>query len=399
MKEDAGKIAIMLPRFGGGGAERVSIALAKSLRAFGYVTELWATRFDAGKRAELEHEGIISASPRDIAGKVRHRSRAATETVARMVRERNIDVLIIAVSPLGYMPELRQFIGERCRIVFHLHGQPYWELTALHTPGDKPRTLAEFARRSFSFLKKDLKERILHTYTRRAERLYRQSYAACDAYVVLCEAYKRTLERRLGIEHGKSKVSAIYNPVAGLQHLESLAGHPKEREVLFVGRLTHGDKRVDRLLNIWSAIGRPDWILRIVGDGPERKNLERLASSLHLENVRFEGYAKPDEYYARAYVFALTSTFEGWPGVLLEAYAAGCRPIAFACSDGVEEILDDGRGTLVEPFDENEYASKLAALMDSYPEAPEHSVAWLSTFTPSKIAAIWHSLLADIAGS
>ena len=390
---DRQKIAILLPRFSGGGAERVSIVLARSLCAYGYDTELWATRSDSERRTAVESEGIATASTRDNSGKLRHRSRKNMEAVARMVAERNISILVVSVAPLGYMKELRGLVGDRCRIVFHLHGQPFWELIAFSLPRVAPRGIGECASRCLSFLRKDLKEKLFHTYTRRAEKLYRDSYEACDAYVVLCEAYRRDLERRLSIAPDESKVRAIYNPVAGMDRLSLFFGKTKCREVLFVGRLTYDDKRVDRLLRIWKMTDRPDWTLRIVGDGPERKNLENLARGLGLKNVVFEGYAVPDRFYSVASIVAMTSTFEGWPGCLLEALAAGCRPIAFACSEGVKEILGEGRGEAVEPFDENKFGRSLSAMMDVYPDGQSDATSlWLRRFSDGAVAEAWHSL-------
>lgn len=402
MNGNGKKIAILLPRFSGGGAERVSLVLARSLRVYGYTTELWATRFDAERREAIEKEGIATASPRDIAGKVKHRSRRATETVAAMVKARGIEILVLSVSPLGYMGDLKRMIGDRCRLVFHLHGQPYWELIPFAIPKPELRSVADATARCLSFLKKDFKEVLFKTYTRRANKLYKETFAAADAYVVLCESYKRELAARLGLGADNSRIHAIYNPIANFDRLSALARQPKRREVVFVGRLTRDDKRVDRLLHIWARVGikHGGWMLCIVGDGPEKANLEKLARELKLPNVAFEGYANPEKYYADAAVVALTSTFEGWPGSLLEGLAAGCRPIAFGCSAGVEEILEDGRGVCIPPFDIDRYADSLSALMSAEPRKELPQVCrWLSNFTDAAVADRWNTLFASLTAS
>lgn len=184
------------------------------------------------------------------------------------------------------------------------------------------------------------------------------------------------------------------------------AAQPKGREVLYVGRLTPTDKRVDRLLRVWKRVSDdfPGWRLRIVGDGPERDNLEDMSAGMGLERVTFEGFRDPVTYYASASVVAMTSSFEGWPGAMVEALAAGCRPIAFNCGGGMEEILSGGRGTLVEPFDEEAYAGALATLMRNHeteadkgalpPEelpAREDITAWLAALSPEAAADRWHT--------
>ena len=138
--------------------------------------------------------------------------------------------------------------------------------------------------------------------------------------------------------------------------------------MIYVGRLSHEDKRVDRLLDIWHRIERnfPDWQLRIVGDGRERANLEAQAKRLKLKRVEFCGAtANPYQYYDTAAILCLTSTFEGWGLVLTEAQQAGVVPMAFACSEGVSEILSPSweNGVLIEPYDLDTYAAALARLM------------------------------------
>lgn len=384
------KTAFLLQRFSGGGAERITVMLACALRdSYGYDVEIWATRFDSDKRAEVEKAGIATASPRDTEGKVRHRDLRTTRAVARLVKERGVDTLVVAVSPLGHMNLLRQLVAPACNIIFHLHGQPFWELLPFSTP--TPWT----ASRVWNYLRKDIKEHLFGTYTRRAIHIYNTTYESCDAYVVLCNSYRTDLERRLSLDHAASKIRAIYNPLDS--RFLADCDIAKKREVLYVGRLTHADKRVDRLIRVWRKLAPqyPDWHLNIVGDGRDRKNLEKLAEG--LPSVSFEGYRDPLPYYQRASVVAMTSTFEGWPGALVEAIGCRCLPIAFRCSDGVAEIMNHGRGVLVEPFDEKAYSDSLRAIMDSYPIATDSDTRrWLTQFSVEAAAGHWHKLITEI---
>ena len=95
----------------------------------------------------------------------------------------------------------------------------------------------------------------------------------------------------------------------------------KENAVLYVGRMADSPKKVDRLLNVWKKVQplHPDWHLYLVGDGPERGNLERMAARLKLENIHFEGVREPSSYYRKARILCLTSTHEGMPMVINEA--------------------------------------------------------------------------------
>ena len=70
-----------------------------------------------------------------------------------------------------------------------------------------------------------------------------------------------------------------------------------------------------------------DWILRIVGDGPERDNIEHMVQKLELKNVRFEGFQYPRSYYEISSILILTSEYEGFGLVVAEAMSFGVIPV------------------------------------------------------------------------
>ena len=232
---------------------------------------------------------------------------------------------------------------------------------------------------------------------RKYERRYREYYACCDAYVALCPAYCRRIAERLGIRD-TVKLHAIGN---GQPPAAATAG--KGRTVLYVGRLSYSDKRVDRLLTIWHMAGAATggWRLVIVGEGQERERLERQAAALQLSNVTFAGFcSSPQKYYDEGAVLCLTSTFESWGLVLTEAQANGVVPIAFGCSEGVRSILSEGGGVCIEPFDMGAYADALAALLtdDDRRCALQRSAKAKSLeYSPEKIGEAWCNLLETLA--
>ena len=65
------------------------------------------------------------------------------------------------------------------------------------------------------------------------------------------------------------------------------------------------------IIETWSLLEHKhaDWILRIVGDGPERDNIEHMVQKLELKNVRFEGFQYPRSYYEIASILILTSEY------------------------------------------------------------------------------------------
>jgi glycosyltransferase involved in cell wall biosynthesis len=123
--------------------------------------------------------------------------------------------------------------------------------------------------------------------------------------------------------------------------------------VLAVGRLSH-EKAFDCLLEAFAKfvrgnpVGEP--ILIIVGEGPERTNLERLAAVQGLSGrVRLPGHlGRIAPYYAAADVVAISSITEGSPNVLLEAMAAKAPVVATAVG-GIPEIVRQGESALLVP--------------------------------------------------
>jgi glycosyltransferase involved in cell wall biosynthesis len=92
--------------------------------------------------------------------------------------------------------------------------------------------------------------------------------------------------------------------------------------------------------------------LHIVGDGPERHNLERLAEKKGLLNqkVFFFGWCERSalfEHYRQAHVFALASDYEGMPNVILEAMASSLAIVATR-APGTDELVSSENGFLIE---------------------------------------------------
>jgi colanic acid/amylovoran biosynthesis glycosyltransferase len=108
-------------------------------------------------------------------------------------------------------------------------------------------------------------------------------------------------------------------------------------------------------------------ILRLVGDGPDRKRLETAAAGLGISRqVIFEGaqsHHRVLELYRHADFFALASFAEGIPVVLMEAMAVGIPCVATRIT-GIPELIEDGvSGVLVPPADAESFANALERLI------------------------------------
>jgi glycosyltransferase involved in cell wall biosynthesis len=156
----------------------------------------------------------------------------------------------------------------------------------------------------------------------------------------------------LGLDNLHATV--IHNPV-DVGRIRQLAGQPlcddglwfenaKDSMVLRVvaaGRLVE-EKGFDLLIEAVGLLNDDRIRLAILGDGPQRASLERLASDRGVKDrVRFVGFqANPFAWFARADVFVLSSRYEGFPNVVLEALACRTPVIATPAPGGTREILE-----------------------------------------------------------
>ena len=191
-----------------------------------------------------------------------------------------------------------------------------------------------------------------------ARKLARQLAARyCESIVTLTE---RDKQYWLNGTHHRSQIVAISNPCPFPP--QDYIKKEGTKIVLAVGGLTQV-KGFDRLLEAWVQVNRfvPDWKLVIVGEGEDRDKMTGFIESNQLtENIYLVGNtADVSNYYKEAEIFCLSSRFEGFPMVLLEALAFGLPIVSFDCDTGPAEILADTGSILVPKNDIDELASAL----------------------------------------
>lgn len=224
-----------------------------------------------------------------------------------------------------------------------------------------------------------------------------KAYESSDVYLCLCQAYKDQIQKELGLpSDNRLRVIRNYQPIVENPRLN------KEKHILYCGRLSRYDKRVDRLLRIWARVQDqlPDYCLDIVGSGREGANLKRLARRLSLKRVTFWGKRfDMDTFYNKASILCMTSQTEGWGLVLTEAQANGVIPIAFNCSAGVEEILDGGAGVLVPLADEERFAQELLTLCKTEDLRPlrERCIEKAKLFSEEENTQAWVRLFRSLS--
>jgi glycosyltransferase involved in cell wall biosynthesis len=201
--------------------------------------------------------------------------------------------------------------------------------------------------------------------------LKRWLYERADLITSVSQGVKDDMIARLRIP--ADRISVVYNPVV-TEDIESLAAepvtHPWFQEdvpiILGVGRLIH-QKDFQVLIRAFADVRRTRVArLVILGDGPLRDELLRLAKSYNVENdVSLPGFDKnPFKYMAGCTIFVLSSREEGLPGVLIQAMACGAAVISTDCPAGPSEIIaPDVDGRLVPVGDVKALAEAIADLL------------------------------------
>jgi len=204
-------------------------------------------------------------------------------------------------------------------------------------------------------------------YPRLIPWLYRNSYKNFDRIVCQSEYMREDLLKVYSIP--SHKVTIINNPVdtdrVMQRALEPLAyNFSKDKtNIVAVGSLREV-KRFDLLLEAFALLG-DDYTLTIVGKGKEILALKAYSIRLGISGaVNFVGQqSNPYGYMQKADILVLTSEFEGFPNVLLEANSCGTPVIAFDCPGGTRDIVKEGLNGILVPCKDTK---ALAQVIKSY---------------------------------
>lgn len=202
-------------------------------------------------------------------------------------------------------------------------------------------------------------------------------------------------------EWNTKNVLVIPNPLPFYPDQSAALTH---NTVIAVGKQSY-QKGYDRLLNSWQLAQRqnPGWILEIYGKFDPSQQLDTLAQNLGIaQSVRFfEPERAIREKYLESSIYVMSSRFEGFGMVLIEAMACGLPCVSFDCPHGPGDIItNEEDGFLVENGDIAALAQKLDLLMKHQAlrvEMGARARENVKRFLPSAIMRQWDELFKSVA--
>ena len=239
--------------------------------------------------------------------------------------------------------------------------------------------------------------------------LRRLAYRFADGHVA------QTREAETWIQHytAARNVHVIPNPVVwpipsfSPKVDPDTAVSPDRKIILAVG--TKPDQKgFDLLVRAFSGLAsdHPNWDLVIIGVDPASDaisgggaSVQRLAEEMGVaQRVYLPGrLGNVADWYQRADLFALSSRYEGFPNVLLEAMASGCACVAFDCDTGPRDLIEDGiNGLLVQAECTQALTNAMTRLMRNdalRAELGSRAVAVRQTFSEQRVMALWQQVL------
>ena len=332
------ELAIFIPSMRGGGAERSTLKLAVGLAGRGVSLDLVLARAEGPYLADIPPEVPVV----DLAASRTLASLPKLVTYLRKARPR------VLLSSLDYA----NIVATWARALSGTH-----PTLVLNEQNTMSRVAPNAIRRR----------------GRLVPSLARRTYPRADAITTVSRGVAEDLVQNIGLS--PDNIHVIHNPVV-TPELIARSREPVDDEwmvagsvpvLLAVGRLSP-QKDYPTLLAAFAELRRrrPARLL-ILGEGPQRSDLESMVSSLGLESdVRMPGFVtNPFAYMHRCSVYVMSSLYEGLPTVLIEALASGARIVSTDCPSGPQEILDGGKyGRLVPMSDSTALAAALEQALD-----------------------------------
>lgn len=190
-------------------------------------------------------------------------------------------------------------------------------------------------------------------------------------YIKLCQkadyafAISTGIAKKINKSIKKEKIRIIYNPIAS-DCIKKIVAPPIKPVFLYVGRLEDNQKNLSFMFKALSRFPLEDWKLIMIGSGQDEEKLKEEAKKYGIDRkIQWLGYREnPFDEIEEATCLLLTSRYEGFPLVLVEAIERGIPVLSSNCESGPEDIVINGvNGYLFEPENENEFLKYLEKIV------------------------------------
>jgi glycosyltransferase involved in cell wall biosynthesis len=213
-----------------------------------------------------------------------------------------------------------------------------------------------------------------------------------DAFVVLTNGNLN--------EWDLKNIMVISNPLPFLSEKNSKLSN---KIVLAVGRQSY-QKGYDRLLKSWQKVNKkhPDWKLVIYGKFDDSLNLIATTNKLKIsDSVNFyEPVKNIEDKYKEASIYVMSSRFEGFGMVLIEAMSYGLPCVSFDCPHGPSDIISQYKdGILVKNGDVQNFSKSIIELIEKpqlRTEIGKKAKVKSKTYLPEKIMVKWDTLFKSL---
>ncbi len=310
------KVGLLISSLNGGGAERVVSRLSTILNS---EYDIYLLLFDT-KNIKYDYKGKIidikaPANSKGLLSKIKLLMQRTYRTKA-IKKTENLDIVISFLDSPNIVNILSKNKG--CKVAISI------------------RNYTDFEKRSSRTLKL-------------ANFLMKRLYRKADVVIPVSIEISKMLFEKYSIS--KSKLKVIYNPY-DIMDIGRLANENiedkyenfmhSEKTFISVGRQVY-QKGFWHLAKAFKLVleNEPDARLIIIGSGNNDVKLLKLINDLGIENsVLLTGFQKnPFKFIKKSQVYVMTSLFEGFPNILVEAMACGCPVISTDCKSGPREIL------------------------------------------------------------
>lgn len=374
-----------------GGVERVTYLLSKEFRKRGHkvcflsVGPTKKNGRDVALEFSQDHLPVFEMAREDF-----------IEKYHGLLTSQKIDVAVFQ-SHMHEVVTAMELTPKTVKKMSVLHYKPFTFLhkeryVNLKTP-NKGLSFKEIIKKYFAIAAPGIFRKL---YVRKSSNNYMRMLEASERLILLSERFIPAFDRPFFKNHAE-KIVAINNPVT-FDPPGVLNTNDKENIVLALGRFNNTQKNFTGFINVWKLFSKenPEWKAIVVGDGEHAEMIKKYAKRKKIKNLEFVGSTNNvEQYYKKAKIFCMTSAYEGWGMVLVEAMAYGTVPVAYDSYESLKDIIDNEINGIIIPWqDEVKMAAALGMLATDEKIRSQMAQAAkekIKKFSIEEIADLWES--------